>query len=737
MAGVLVFGLGFANAALLYGLAAAAIPLVIHLLNRRKYRETTWAAMRFLLAAIRKNQRRIRIEHWLLLLVRTLVLLCLALAMAKPFLESYGAVLLGRRTHRVFVIDASLSMNYTAAERSRFDQAKALAARLLSESRRGDAASIILSGAPPRVVIGDPSSNLAEVRKEIDELEPTHGRVDLRAVLEAVERVLEASTIPQKEVVFLSDMQAESWRSGEKSAEELGRIMSRLEARKPRVVVVDLGTAGEENRAVVGLEIDAPVVAAGMTAHIRALVRSYSSRPETGVRVRLEDDGRQGPEETVDLPPGEAVPVIFRRQFTTPGDHLLEVALDDDPLLVDNRRRLVVPVRESLSVLLVDGSYKSEAYQAETDYLAQALAPSDDEAGKGRMIKVEVISESRLGSRELAPYDVIVLCNVGQFAPQEVAALEQFLRQGGGLVFFGGDQVSAENYNRVLHDDGRGILPVALGPTVGDAARKEAGFLINPLGFRHPIVADYEGEADTVTSGLTQALTWRYHKLVLPKNSQAKVALAFDDGDPAVVESKGKRGTVIVVATSADAGWTTWPLHKSYPPVMQQVVLQAASGKLEERNIDVGAAYDQSFPAAAVAAPVTITTPSGRSITGRLGDARGLGLLHFEQTDLAGRYEAKVGPPLSVSTLFAANPDPAESDLTKIDRSGVQSLFAPLSVVYVAGSGEVAVDPGSVGRKGELHRPLLQAILILLLVESVLAWLFGRSRASTRGLLRS
>ncbi len=76
------------------------MPVVIHLLNRRKYREVPWAAMRFLLAAIRKNRRRLRIEQWLLLAIRTLVVLLVVSAMAKPFLESFGAVIAGQRTHR-------------------------------------------------------------------------------------------------------------------------------------------------------------------------------------------------------------------------------------------------------------------------------------------------------------------------------------------------------------------------------------------------------------------------------------------------------------------------------------------------------------------------------------------------------------------------------------------------------------------------------------------------------------
>ena len=208
----LVWALGFANAPLLYGLAAASVPIVIHLLNRRKFREVPWAAMRFLLAAIRKNRRRIRIEQWLLLAIRTLVILLVVSAMAKPFLEAFGAVIAGRRTHRVIVLDASLSMGYDRASRAGSTRPRRW--RLSSSRTRGggDAVSVILMGDPPRVVIGDPSPNLGEVEKEIGELAHLDGGTDLAATFEEVDRVLDVSSIAQKEVVFLTDLQAASWR---------------------------------------------------------------------------------------------------------------------------------------------------------------------------------------------------------------------------------------------------------------------------------------------------------------------------------------------------------------------------------------------------------------------------------------------------------------------------------------------------------------------------------------------
>ena len=156
--------------------------------------------------------------------------------------------------------------------------------------------------------------------------------------------------------------------------------------------------------------------------------------------------------------------------------------MDNDPLALDDHRWLVVPVRESLNVLLVDGHFKSEPFQAETDYLAQALAPSEGSPGQPGMIRVEVVSESQLSRRDLGAFDVVALCNVAQFSQAEVTALEDFLKQGGGVVVFGGDQVIAENYNRLLYADGKGLLPAAVGPTRGRRGQEGDGLRLQPAG---------------------------------------------------------------------------------------------------------------------------------------------------------------------------------------------------------------------------------------------------------------
>src|SRR5205814_5834360 len=139
-------------------------------------------------------------------------------------------------------------------------------------------------------------------------------------------RVLEASSIGQKEVIFLTDLQAASWRPPPEASDGLKRILARIEARQPRTVLIDLGKAGGENRAVTDLRLDTPVVTVGATVLVRAVVRNFGRTQADGVRARLTVDGRLGPELPEDLPPAEDHPVVFPQQFSSPGDHLVEVA---------------------------------------------------------------------------------------------------------------------------------------------------------------------------------------------------------------------------------------------------------------------------------------------------------------------------------------------------------------------------------------------------------------------------
>ncbi|MEN6449338.1 MAG: BatA domain-containing protein, partial [Thermoguttaceae bacterium] len=212
-----LFAFGWISLPMLGWLAVAAAPLLIHLWMRRRYRETTWAAMEYLLAAMRQQTRRIRFEQWLLLLIRTLLIVLVVLAVAEPYLESKGlAFAPGGRVHRMLVFDGSYSMAYKPGDKSRFDRAKELARRIVEESAEGDAFTLILMSSTPRVVVGTAALSPASILHEIDELQLPHAGADLPAAVATVRRLVENvgrenPRLVRHEVYFLTDLQRVTW----------------------------------------------------------------------------------------------------------------------------------------------------------------------------------------------------------------------------------------------------------------------------------------------------------------------------------------------------------------------------------------------------------------------------------------------------------------------------------------------------------------------------------------------
>ena len=249
---------------------------------------------------------------------------------------------------------------------------------------------------------------------------------------------------------------------------------------------------------------------------------------------------------------------------------------------------------------------------------------------------------------------------------------------------------------------------------MGDAAKRESGFGFNPLGFRHPIVRLFAGESDPVVAGLTGVEDLAVPQAQDPRAvRRAAVALAFDNGDPAVIEAPRYRGTVIQVATSADAGWTTWPLHPSYLPVMEQIVLQAAAGRQVERE-------RPGRPAARPGPPrrpaprhrSRSLLPDGRSLPVEApGPAAASASSTSRRPSSPAPTRSRSGRRWRSTSLFAANGDPAESDPAKLDRAGLSDAVPGWSFAYFTNWRELTGNAASVSRRGELHRPLLYAVL--------------------------
>lgn len=751
-----LFAFGFAHPAMLAWLAAVAAPILIHLWSRRRYRETTWAAMEYLAAALRQRRRTLLWEHWLLMAVRILVVALVVLAVAEPVVEQGGlAAAPGERTHRVLVIDGSYSMAYAPGEKSRFDQAKDLAARIVQGSSLGDGFTLVLMGRPPRVVIGQPALETTEFLKELALLELPHGTADLAATLREVEQVLLAARrdeprLTREEIYFLTDLGRVGWSLEGMDAATLADFRSRSQrlAEAALLVVIDLSQADAENLAVTGIQARKPFATLSRDFEIEAMIRSFPPRARSGQAVELWADGHRVARRVIDLPADGQAAVKFSHRFESPGDHVLEVRAGGDFLEIDNHRWIAVPVKDSFRVLCVDGRSSAAAPDAATRYLALALSPRKQEDS---WVRPEVVEESRLPELALDRYECVFLANVAQFTAAEARLLGTYVAGGGRLVFFLGDRVQKDRYQAELGGERPGrirLLPGRLGPTIDRPETR-----LDPLDYRHPMLDVFRGRE---RAGLLTAPVMKHIRLILPRpssspdsapstgGSRARVVLALASGDPLVVEEPIGRGRVIWVATSADTTWTYLPLWPSYVPLIQEMLDFLLGGQLEWQNVAVGEPLAGVLPARVGQTALLVRDPRGRTETVGLrrederttwsyADTWTSGVYSVEAVAASGGNKADSAPGGDAAalgrraSLFAVNVDPAESDLTPLTIERLRDEVWP-GIPFVHQTSWDHFDRhalGLAGRPSPWARNLLGGVLVLLLVETFLARRFG------------
>ncbi|MBI1899701.1 MAG: VWA domain-containing protein [Planctomycetia bacterium] len=735
--GVLL-GFGFLSPWLFgFFIFTAAAPVVIHLLNRLKYREVTWAAMEYLLAAIQKSTRRLRIEQIILLLVRTAILVCLALAVGEPFFEQLGSAVGGsRRVHRLIVLDASYSMAYRRADRSRFERARELIAQIVEESNIGDGFTLVLLADPPRVVVGTPVFDRRDFLEEVGNVRLIHGGGDLSQTLSRVDELLksvrrEQPKLTSHEVYFLTDLGRNTWAPEHSTAAAKNAFRQRAKALSEQVAlaVIDLGQPDADNLAVTAVRVAEPFAVAGRQVSVEADVRAFG-RGRSGQLVEMLVDGKRAGETSVDLETSGSASVSFVHDFDAPGDHDVEIRLALDALEIDNRRWISVPVKASLKVLCVSGQTTSLGRRA-TDYVQAALAHQKDT--QRAVIHVDAAAESAITDRELAQYDAIFLCNVGQFNRGEADQLHKYVQRGGGLVIFLGDNVQPESYNDRLLGK---LLPARLGAvvTLNPAERQ---YVFDPLEYAHSIVAPFKGNEQV---RLRETPVYRYFRLEVPEEPPkgrhpARVALAFTGGDPVIVEEKVGRGRSILVATSAGDDtnkpdpWNYMQVHGNFVVLVHGILGAAVAGQLERRNLVVGEPLGGTLGLEDVEGRVKIRTPWNaveQAIIRAEGDQ---GAWNFAETDEGGIYAAELPANApSPNMTFAVNVDTKESDLARIEPEELRGDLwkdVPLAVrTQWQNLEEQTAAP--IAQRNFLHWWLLAATACLLLVEVVLAWFFGR-----------
>jgi len=460
--------MSFVAQSFLAAMLFAGVPALLHLLHRRRFKTVHWAAMDFLLDAVKRQRRWLEFRDLLLMLLRTLVVILFILAMARPyFVSGPGSPAPDGPVHAVLVIDNSLSMGYRPFDRTLLDDAKAKATDLINRLPDGSAVTLI-----PTCAVEDFHLREAYTSKE-DALEALG---DLRVVdragwagrsAEAVRRALGAvDQLPTKRVLLVGDQQATGWAGG-----DLSRYFQGIE----EVQVAEVGPASPDNAWIESFRLRDGFAGRAAPAVLLAQVRYEGGTPRQGVRVALRVGSTIVEERYLDLIPDQNLELIFEHTFDavgTPDEPVfvpVSLTLENDRLPDDDVRHLIVPVVAAAPVVCIDSlgsaedpslNYLGESYPVRRLLRSSAQATREDQPA----IQLRHLTPSQVTRQNLADARLVLLAGTAAPPAQTVELLRSYAELGGSLVITAGGLFEPEPWNRNAWRDGAGVLPLPLDP---------------------------------------------------------------------------------------------------------------------------------------------------------------------------------------------------------------------------------------------------------------------------------
>ncbi len=557
--------MSFLNPLILFGLVAAAIPLIIHLFNLRRPRRIDFSSLVFLRELQRSTMRRLRIRQWILLALRTLALASLILAFARPTLRGPLAGVVGSaaRTSAAIVLDNSLSMTLRDRQGEYLRQARDLAFGIVEGTAAGDEVTLVPS-AGPAAPAGEPFRSTAAVREAISSVTPEAGSRPLGAALAAAVEGLSRSTQANRELYVISDLQRSTF-------VDSARVDMPPDV---RAYLLPVGSGSRPNVSISRVEIVSRIVEVGQPVRVDVEISNLGERSVQNYMASVYLGDVRVAQQSVDLPSGSTRNVTFTVSPQQSGWLAGRVEIEDDEFPSDNTRFFVLEVPERRRVALVAGRGQS------TEHVDLALSPL---LARGRVaVEVVRVEEASFAATSLQDFDAVVLAGLSAISSGDAARLAAYVQEGKGILLF---PSWSGDYDALFDVLGSGRFDGSVGEPGSrrNVARLERADLEHPL-FEGVFRGEDRG-ADIERPDVFAVRTYR------AGSGDEQEVLSLSTGTPFLQEIRFGAGVVFVAAVGADPRWSDFPVSGLFVPLLYRAVFYLASGEPGgDRGLEVGRA---------------------------------------------------------------------------------------------------------------------------------------------------
>jgi hypothetical protein len=635
----------FLNPLVLLALAAASIPLLLHLLNRSRLRTVEFSSLRFLKELQKTRIRRIKINNILLMLLRIGLIVFSVLAFARPALRgSIGLPGSHAATTAVILVDDSFSMALRDERGIRFDQAKQAALEVVRLLEDNDEAYVVSMTDLKRAADLEPSRNPDALRRRIESLKLGYRRADLDASLRVASSLLDRSSNVNKEVYIITDAQ----RSNVATASDSLKIFEAA----TRLYIMPVGERAsvQANLGLDSIRVLSAVFQRDKPLELRAWVHNYGERDVEQSVVSMFVSGQRLAQQTVKVPAGQTVSIDIAAPPNATGMTSGYLEVSGDEFAPDNRRYFGLRVPDRVRVAVI-GSTDAQRFLG----LALGLP--------GTAIELERYAPGAIATIDLSRYTTVIVADVPSISAGDAEKLSGFLEHGGGVVIYGGPSLDRAGFNTQA-----GVrLGFGLGAPVGDAASRATVLRFGSVDREHPI---FLGVFDPSSPGNTVESPEVYQ--AVPATG-GETIIRLSNGAPFMSEIRHGRGRILYVAVPPTNAWSTLPMKGIFVPLaVRSAMYVGASGEAFVQTV-VGEDVNVPLPARAdLPEQVKVTPPSGRDEfvpTRRYPSGASIA---YANTGSPGVYRVSAnGEDIA---LFTANMGSGESDLTPMDEAQMRAF---------------------------------------------------------------
>ena len=556
--------MSFLNPFLLFGLAAVAVPLIIHLINLRKPKKVPFSTLSFFRKLQQSTIRRIRIKEYLLLALRIAAVLCLAIALARPFLPpifSFEADL-SEPVTTALLIDNSPSMGAIDKDGPYLDQAKAIARQIINGA--GEKARFIIQTTNGEARSGTAVSQ-AQALDLVSELELSNRGNYTSNHLQLSYQALANSGTQRNSIYLISDGQ----RTQLEGLQQLGAELEDQFASIP-LQFVRVGNPAQRNVAVSNASLKSQLLSKGNPITVGVTVTNFSESDVDNQFVSLKVEEDLVGEYEFELAASAGETFLFEVVPQQVGSIRAEVVLEGDDIGFDNTYRFVVNIPESRSVLLV--SEQGQGRETLLSYIRPALEAANQ---TNAQLSFEQIGIESLTKSSWQSHQAIILDGITSIPEYLLTDLQAYVQEGRGLLFFPSEKGNVQNYNAFLEMFNAGSFAGIRG-TYGsfDPIAK-----VDELVEGHPILGEMFAKKDDDRIRIAMPELFFNYQFDPSGNAGVLTILKSTVGDPLLVEQRFGEGTVLISAIGSDPGWSNFPINPLFAPLYFRSVLYASSSE--------------------------------------------------------------------------------------------------------------------------------------------------------------